>query len=152
MMTGALTIGTLDGANVEMHQVLGDENIFLFGLKAHEVAEMKQKGYKSYEYYIHNADLKWLMKQINEGFGDGVSYEDITRRLVFGDGGVADEYLLLADFESYRDAHVRAGKAYLDKDRWNRMSLMNVARSGIFAADRSIQDYARDIWNVPVRE
>ena len=65
---------------------------------------------------------------------------------------MADEYLLLADFESYRDAHVRAGNAYLDKDRWNRMSLMNVARSGIFAADRSIQDYARDIWNVPVRE
>ncbi len=152
MMNGALTIGTLDGANVEMHQVLGDENIFLFGLKAHEVAEVKQKGYKSYEYYTHNPDLRWIMKQINEGFGDGVSYEDISRRLVFGDGGMADEYLLLADFESYRDAHVRAGKAYLDKERWNRMSLMNIAKSGIFAADRSIQDYARDIWKVPVQE
>ena len=152
MMNGALTIGTLDGANVEMHQVLGDENIFLFGLKAHEVAEMKQKGYKSYEYYIHNPDLKWLMKQINEGFGDGVSYEDISRRLVFGDGGMADEYMLLADFESYRDAHARAGQAYLDQRRWNQMSLMNIARSGIFAADRSIRDYARDIWNVPVVE
>ena len=152
MMNGALTIGTLDGANVEMHQVLGDENIFLFGLKAHEVAEVKQKGYKSYEYNTHNPDLRWIMKQINEGFGDGVSYEDISRRLVFGDGGMADEYLLLADFESYRDAHVRAGKAYLDKERWNRMSLMNIAKSGIFAADRSIQDYARDIWKVPVQE
>ena len=67
-------------------------------------------------------------------------------------GGMADEYMLLADFESYRDAHARAGQAYLDQRRWNQMSLMNIARSGIFAADRSIRDYARDIWNVPVVE
>lgn len=85
------------------------------------------------------------------GFGDGVAYDDIARRLLFGDGGPADEYLLLADFESYRDAHQRAGLAYQDPKRWNRMALMNIARSGIFAADRSIRDYARDIWNVPVR-
>ncbi len=152
MMNGALTIGTLDGANVEMHQVLGDENIFLFGLKAHEVADMKRAGYKSYEYYVHNPDLKRVVEQLNMGFGDGVSYDDIARRLLFGDGGSADEYLLLADFESYRDAHVRAGQAYLDQKRWNQMSLLNIARSGIFAADRSIRDYAREIWNVPVRE
>ena len=151
MMNGALTIGTLDGANVEMHQVLGDENIFLFGLKAREVAEMKQKGYKSYEYYVHNPDLKRVVDQLNLGFGDGAAYDDLARRLLFGDGGPADEYLLLADFESYRDAHVRAGQVYLDPTRWNQMSLVNIARSGIFAADRSIRDYARDIWNVPVR-
>ena len=151
MMNGAVTIGTLDGANVEMHQVLGDENIFLFGLKAHEVAEMKQKGYKSYEYYVHNPELRAVIDQLNVGFGDGVAYDDIARRLLFGDGGPADEYLLLADFESYRDAHQRAGLAYQDPKRWNRMALMNIARSGIFAADRSIRDYARDIWNVPVR-
>ena len=152
MMNGALTIGTLDGANVEMHQVLGDENIFLFGLKAREVAEMKQKGYKSYEYYVHNPDLKRVVDQLNLGFGDGAAYDDLARRLLFGDGGPADEYLLLADFESYRDAHVRAGQVYLDPTRWNQMSLVNIARSGIFAADRSIRDYARDIWKVPVRE
>ena len=152
MMNGAVTIGTLDGANVEMHQVLGDENIFLFGLKAHEVAELKHNGYKSYEYYIHNNDLRSVVEQLNLGFGDGINYDDIARRLLFGDGGPADEYLLLADFESYRDAHARAGQAYLDPKRWNKMSLMNIARSGIFAADRSIRDYARDIWNVPVRE
>lgn len=151
MMNGAVTIGTLDGANVEMHQVLGDENIFLFGLKAHEVAEMKQKGYKSYEYYVHNPELRAVIDQLNVGFGDGVAYDDIARRLLFGDGGPADEYLLLADFESYRDAHQRAGLAYQDPKRWNRMALMNIARSSIFAADRSIRDYARDIWNVPVR-
>ena len=152
MMNGAVTIGTLDGANVEMHQVLGDENIFLFGLKAHEVAELKQKGYKSYEYYVHNPDLRAVVDQLNVGFGDGVAYDDIARRLLFGDGGAADEYLLLADFESYRDAHVRAGLAYQDPKAWNKMSLLNIARSGIFAADRSIRDYAKDIWNVPVRE
>ena len=151
MMNGAVTIGTLDGANVEMHQVLGDENIFLFGLKAHEVAEMKQKGYKSYEYYVHNPELRAVIDQLNVGFGDGVAYDDIARRLLFGDGGPADEYLLLADFESYRDAHQRAGLAYQAPKRWNQMALMNIARSGIFAADRSIRDYARDIWNVPVR-
>ena len=151
MMNGAVTIGTLDGANVEMHQVLGDENIFLFGLKAHEVAEMKQKGYKSYEYYVHNPELRAVIDQLNVGFGDGVAYDDIARRLLFGDGGPADEYLLLADFESYRDAHQRAGLAYQDPKRWNRMALMNIARSGIFAADRSIRDYARDIWHVPTR-
>ena len=152
MINGAVTIGTLDGANVEMHQVLGDENIFLFGLKAHEVAELKHNGYKSYEYYIHNNDLRSVVEQLNLGFGDGINYDDIARRLLFGDGGPADEYLLLADFESYRDAHARAGQAYQDPKRWNKMSLMNIARSGIFAADRSIRDYARDIWNVPVRE
>ncbi len=152
MMNGAVTIGTLDGANVEMHQVLGDENIFLFGLKAHEVAELKHNGYKSYEYYIHNSDLRAVVEQLNLGFGDGISYDDIARRLLFGDGGPADEYLLLADFESYRDAQARAGQAYLDPKRWNKMSLMNIARSGIFAADRSIRDYAQDIWTVPVRE
>ena len=115
MMNGAVTIGTLDGANVEMHEVLGDENIFLFGLKAHEVAELKHKGYKSYEYYIHNSDLRSVVSQLNRGFGDGVSYDDLTRRLLFGDGGPADEYLLLADFDSYRDAQKRAGQAYLDR-------------------------------------
>ena len=152
MMNGALTIGTLDGANVEMHQVLGDENIFLFGLKAHEVAELKQKGYKSYEYYVHNPDLQAVVDQLNVGFGDGVAYDDIARRLLFGNGGAADEYLLLADFESYRDAHARAGRAYQDPKAWNKMSLLNIARSGIFAADRSISEYAKNIWNVPVRQ
>ena len=152
MMNGAVTIGTLDGANVEMHQVLGDENIFLFGLRANEVAERKQRGYKSYEYYVHNPDLRAVVDQLNLGFGDGVAYDDIARRLLFGDGGAADEYLLLADFESYRDAHVRAGLAYRDPKAWNKMSLLNIARSGIFAADRSIRDYAKEIWNVPVRE
>ena len=153
MMNGALTIGTLDGANVEMHQQVGDENIFLFGLKAHEVSEMKNNGYRAYEYYMRDNLLKAVLDQFTQGFGDGVSYSDIANRLLFGaNGGMADEYMLLADFQSYREAHERAGRTYLDPKQWNRMALVNIAKSGIFAADRSIRDYARDIWNVPVRE
>ena len=152
MMNGAVTIGTLDGANVEMHEVLGDENIFLFGLKAHEVNELKAKGYKSYEYYMHNNDLRSVVDALSHGFNDGVSYDDLTKRLLFGNGCPPDEYLLLADFDSYRNAQKRAADTYLDRRKWNQMALMNVARSGIFAADRSIRDYARDIWNVPVRD
>jgi starch phosphorylase len=151
MMNGALTIGTLDGANVEMHEVLGDENIFLFGLKAHEVSELKHTGYRPYEYYNHSHDLKAIMDQISHGFSDGVSYNDLTSRLLFGAGFPPDEYLILADFDSYRDAQARASRAYLDRETWNRMSLLNIARSGLFAADRSTRDYAKGIWHVPTR-
>ena len=153
MMNGALTIGTLDGANVEMHQQVGDENIFLFGLKAHEVTEKKNNGYRAYEYYMRDHLLKAVLDQITQGFGDGVSYSDITNRLLFGaNGGPADEYMLLADFESYREAHERAGRTYLSPKQWNKMTLVNIAKSGIFAADRSIRDYARDIWKVPAKQ
>ncbi|MGN1004660.1 MAG: glycogen/starch/alpha-glucan family phosphorylase, partial [Oscillospiraceae bacterium] len=153
MMNGALTIGTLDGANVEMHERLGDENMFLFGLTAPEVTEMKQKGYHPHEYYMQNAELKAVIDRLTQGFGDGVGYGEITNRLLFGAGGSApDEYMLLADFESYKAAHQRVDQVYRDPARWNQMALVNIARSGIFAADRSIRDYARDIWNVPVRE
>ncbi|MGM9606821.1 MAG: glycogen/starch/alpha-glucan phosphorylase [Oscillospiraceae bacterium] len=153
MMNGALTIGTLDGANVEMHERLGDENMFLFGLTAPEVAEMKQKGYHPHEYYMQNAELKAVIDRLTQGFDDGVGYGEITNRLLFGAGGSApDEYMLLADFESYKAAHQRVDQVYRDPSQWNRMALINIARSGIFAADRSIRDYARDIWQVPVRE
>ncbi|WP_297721265.1 glycogen/starch/alpha-glucan family phosphorylase [Intestinimonas sp.] len=153
MMNGALTIGTLDGANVEMHQQVGDENIFLFGLKAHEVTEMKNNGYRAYEYYMRDNLLKAVLDQITHGFGDGASYSDIANRLLFGaNGGPADEYMLLADFQSYREAHERAGRTYLDPKQWNKMALVNIAKSGIFAADRSIRDYARDIWKVPAKQ
>ncbi len=153
MMNGALTIGTLDGANVEMHQQVGDENIFLFGLKAQEVSEKKQKGYRAYEYYMRDNVLKAVVDQLTRGFGDGVSYTDIANRLLFGaNGGPADEYMLLADFQSYREAHERAGQAYRDPKRWNQMALVNIAKSGIFAADRSIREYAQNIWNVPTKK
>ena len=151
MMNGALTIGTLDGANVEMHQQLGDENIFLFGLTADQVDALRRQGYRSMDYYYQNQDLKRVIDAISYGF-NGVGYSDLTNRLLYGAGGsAADEYLLLADFDSYCKAHQRALATYANKEQWNRMSLINIARSGIFAADRSISDYARDIWKVPTR-
>ncbi len=149
MMNGAVTIGTLDGANVEMHQVLGDENIFLCGLNAAEVEESLRRGYSSYEYYTRNPALKAVVDQLSAGFNDHVSYSDLAKLLLFGAGGPADQYFLLADFESYRAAQALAGQTYRDPKTWNRMSLMNIARSGIFAADRSIRDYAENIWHVP---
>ena len=153
MMNGALTIGTLDGANVEMHQQLGDENIFLFGLTTDQVNQRKREGYRPHEIYLHDQNLKRILDQITAGFADGVAYTDLSNRLLFGAGGSqADEYMLLADFNSYCDAHRRALAAYADRALWDRMSLINIARSGIFAADRSIQDYARDIWHVPTRK
>ena len=153
MMNGALTIGTLDGANVEMHQQLGDENIFLFGLTTDQVNQRKRDGYRPHELYLHSQTLKRIIDQITAGFDDKVTYPDLSNRLLFGAGGSqADEYMLLADFDSYCDAHRRALAAYADRQHWNQMSLINIARSGIFAADRSIQDYARDIWHVPTRK
>jgi len=153
MMNGALTIGTLDGANVEMHQTLGDENIFLFGLTADQVSQRKREGYSALDLYHRNADLKRVIDQIAAGFDDHTTYINLTNRLLYGAGGsMADEYMLLADFDSYCAAHRRALETYADRQQWNRMSLTNIARSGIFAADRSISDYARDIWRVPIRK
>jgi starch phosphorylase len=150
MMNGALTIGTLDGANVEMHDVLGDENMFLFGLHADEVTRLKQEGYAPQRIYQHNEALHRCLDSLRRGFRDGVSYEDIYQRLLFGAGGsAADEYLLLADFQSYCDAEDRMVATYADKEQWNRMSIHNIARSGIFAADRAVAQYADNIWHVP---
>ncbi|MCC8122134.1 MAG: glycogen/starch/alpha-glucan phosphorylase [Oscillospiraceae bacterium] len=151
MMNGALTIGTLDGANVEMHDLVGDDNFFLFGMNAQEVQELRHRGYNPYEYYNHNPALKAALDKLNTGFDDKVSYENLYRRLLFGMNGTADEYLLLADFDSYRSAQERVSQTYLDQTRWNRMSLINIAHSSVFAADRSIHDYAREIWHVPAK-
>jgi starch phosphorylase len=131
---------------------VGDENIFLFGLTADEVIEKKRQGYNPLDYYNQNYELKRVIDRIAKGFDDGVSYASLSNRLLYGAGGAADEYMLLADFESYRYAQERAGLVYTDRKLWNQMALTNIARSGIFAADRSIRDYARDIWRVPTRE
>ena len=151
MMNGAVTVGTLDGANVEMHQVLGDENIFLFGLKAEEAAALSRH-YDPKLLYDRDPVLRRVLDGIRDGFRDGVSYEDIYRRLLFGDNCPADQYLLLADFVSYCDAGRRMIDTYGHRERWNQISLHNIARSGGFAADRAIRDYARDIWHVPCKE
>ena len=150
MMNGALTVGTLDGANVEMHEVLGDENMFLFGLHADEVERMKREGYISQRLYHQDPKLHRCLDALRTGFRDGVAYEDLYQRLLFGAGGSpADEYFLLADFAAYCDAEARMVRTYSDPKAWNRMSLHNIARSGIFAADRAVGEYADHIWHVP---
>ena len=151
MMNGALTIGTLDGANVEMHEVLGDENMFLFGLTAEEASHMS-RGYDPYLLYTRDPVLRRALDQLKAGFRDGVSYEDLYQRLLFGVDCPADQYLLLADFASYCAASQRVTDTYRDRERWNRMSLHNTARSGIFSADRSVADYADTIWPVPYKK
>jgi len=152
MMNGALTVGTMDGANVEMHDVLGDENMFLFGLRADEVESLRREGYLPQRLYARDSVLAAALDALKTGFRDGVTYEDLYARLLTGgNGSPADEYFLLADFEAYRDAEQRMARTYLDREQWNRMSLHNVARSGIFAADRAVREYADNIWHVPHR-
>ena len=151
MMNGALTVGTLDGANVEMHQVLGDENIFLFGLKADEAAHLREN-YDPALLYERDPMLRRTVDQLKWGFADGNTYEDLWQRLLFATDAPADQYLLLADFPSYCDAERRAMTAYGDRAHWNTMSLHNIARSGVFAADRAVAEYADNIWHVPYKK
>ena len=143
MMNGALTVGTLDGANVEMHEVLGDENMFLFGLHADEVVQKKAEGYMPQQLYSHDPVLRRVIDQLRTGFSDGISYEDLAQSLL-----MRDEYMLLQDFDSYCAAEQRMVQVYARAEEWNRKSLLNIARSGIFAADRAVAQYARDIWHV----
>ena len=146
MINGAITLGTLDGANVEMLAAAGDDNMFIFGLTSNEVDELWLRGYNSALYYANNDRLKKIVNYLNVGFA-GESFSDIATYLLSG-YGIADPYMCLADFESYRQAHEKVIDAYQDKTKWNRMSLMNIASAGYFAADRSIEEYAQRIWKL----
>ncbi len=146
MINGAMTIGTLDGANVEMLDAVGDENMYIFGLTSSEVDDLWLRGYNSAEFYSNNEKLRRIINALNVGFA-GESFHDIANYLLTGQG-IADPYMCLADFESYRTTHERAIRDYQNKDKWNRMSLLNVAACGYFAADRSINEYAANIWNI----
>lgn len=152
MMNGALTIGTLDGANVEMHGVLGDENMFLFGLKEDEVKRLKNDGYNPSQYYYSDENIRRVLDYISNNLGGNGSFSGLINNILFGSGGEPDPYMLIADFDSYRQAHERIANTYPNKETWNEMSLINIARSGIFAADRSIREYADNIWHVPYRK
>ena len=151
MMNGALTVGTLDGANVEMHELLGDENMFLFGLKADEVEHLRHT-YDPQLLYQRDPVLRRAVDTLKTGFRDGVTYEDIWQRLLTDTDGPADQYMVLADFAAYCDAESRMRHTYEDRNRWNAMSLTNIARSGVFAADRAIAQYADTIWHVPYKK
>ncbi len=141
MLNGALTIGTLDGANVEIREAAGDDNFFLFGMTKEEVIA-SQAAYKPETFYKNDANIAKVLDFIAAGFG-GNNYNEISNNLMH-----QDPYMVLADFESYRAAQQRVSETYLQPDVWNRMSLMNIANAGVFSADRAVNDYARDIWNL----
>ena len=146
MINGALTIGTLDGANVEMLAAAGEDNMFIFGLTSKEVDELWMNGYHSGAFYANNERLRRIVNYLNVGFA-GRSFSNIADYLISG-YGIADPFMCLADFESYRTTHEKMIHAYQDKERWNRMSLLNIAAAGHFAADRSIEEYAQRIWKL----
>ena len=146
MINGAITIGTLDGANVEMLDAVGKDNMYIFGLKSDEVEQLWLRGYRSAEFYTNNERLKRIVNFLAIGFA-GESFADIATYLLSGQG-VADPYMCLADFESYRLAHEEMMKAYADREKWTRMSLLNTAACGYFAADRSIKEYADKFWGL----
>ncbi len=145
-LNGALTMGTLDGANVEIREEVGAENFFLFGLTTEQVYDLKAKGYNPWDYYNSNADLKAVIDRISSGFfshGDPNLFQPIVDNLLYD-----DPYLLLADYQSYIDCQEKVSQAYKDRDNWTRMSILNVARMGKFSSDRCIREYCQEIWNV----
>ncbi len=150
MINGALTLGTLDGANVEMKDAVGDENIYIFGLNAKEVEDLWRNGYVSAKYYMSNARLRATIDRISEGF-NGKDFSNIATYLT-STNGVADPYMCLADYESYKNTFDRMISDYSDRDAWLKKSMVNIANSGYFSADRSIREYAENIWHIaPVK-
>ena len=141
MINGALTLGTLDGANVEIHEAVGDDNMFLFGMTTPEAVELKNNGYQPINYYNNNSELRKVIDFIQKGI-NGKQFPEIGNTIIHH-----DPYMVLADFADYRKAQKYIDTIWKDRDRWNRMSLMNIAGAGRFAADRAINDYARDIWH-----
>jgi glycogen phosphorylase len=145
-MNGALTIGTLDGANVEIREEVGEENFFLFGLTAQEVVETRLRGYDPRALYQSHDLLREVIDMLASGYfsrGDKSLFEPIINRILDH-----DDYMLMADFPSYLEAQDRVSATYQDRERWTRMSIINTARSGKFSSDRSIREYCEDIWRV----
>ncbi len=145
-LNGALTIGTLDGANVEIKEEVGDENIFIFGLTTPQVAEMKASGYNPRDYYNSNPELKQVLDMIAGGYfsvEEPQRYQNVVDNLLNN-----DQYLLLADYASYIETQDKVGKLYQNRDEWVRKAILNVANMAKFSSDRAIGDYAKNIWHV----
>ncbi len=149
-MNGALTIGTLDGANVEIREEVGADNFFLFGMTAEEVYALRAQGYKPWEIYERNPELKLAIDRVASGYfshGDPNLFKPLVENLMW-----SDPYFLFADYQAYIDCQDQVSAAYRDQDRWTRMAIYNTARMGKFSSDRSIRDYCNDFWNIkPVK-
>ncbi|MFO7276664.1 MAG: glycogen/starch/alpha-glucan phosphorylase [Pseudomonadota bacterium] len=146
-MNGALTIGTPDGANLELREAVGPENFFMFGLTAGEVRELRASGYRPEEWCNRSPELREALELIRSGFfsrGDGELFRPLVEGLLRW-----DPYMVLADFAAYAECQAEVNRAYADVERWTRMSILNVARSGPFSSDRTIREYADEVWRVP---
>jgi starch phosphorylase len=150
-LNGALTIGTLDGANVEIRQEVGDENIFVFGLTADEVEARRASGYDPWDCYHGERELRTALDLIANGLfspGDAGLFQPLLDRLLHG----GDPFMVLADYASYLRCQERVNQAYRDERLWTRMSILNTANMGWFSSDRTIREYGEEIWKVhPVR-
>jgi starch phosphorylase len=147
-LNGALTVGTLDGANVEILEEVGPDNIFIFGLTVHEVEVIVNAGYDPMKYYHADEELRAVVDWVGSNYftpDEPGALSQLQHSLTQG----GDPYLCLADFRSYSEAQDRIDAAYRDKARWARMAILNTARVGKFSSDRTIHEYAREIWNLP---
>ncbi len=142
MLNGAVTLGTKDGANVEIGEVVGDDNIINFGMTVEEVERRKKAGYSPVYMYSSDPVIKAAIDRINAGI-NGTKFDDVVSSLKY-----SDPYMVLADFRSYQDAQARASAIYADNLKWQRMSLMNIANAGVFSADRAVDEYAKNIWKL----
>ena len=148
MLNGAVTIGTMDGANVEIFNAVGKDNIFIFGMSVDEAERLKREGlYSPWGFYQDNRSISEIIRFLAEGI-PGENFGDIINSLTTGFNGEADHYFVIADFESYKRAQQEISSAYQDRFRWGGMSLTNIAKAGIFSADRSVREYADQIWGI----
>ncbi len=142
MLNGAVTLGTMDGANVEIYDAVGEDNIFIFGMSTPEVQYLQRCGYDPRQYFNNNAEIQKILNFANQTGIGGQFFHEVTSSIIYH-----DPYMVLADFEDYRRKQHEISEAYTNRDSWNRMSLINTASSGIFAADRAINEYAKNIWH-----
>ena len=146
MMNGAVTLGTLDGANVEIREIVGEDNCVIFGLHEDEVYNLKKNGYRPYEYYEHNPVLHRVIDSLTDGTwsDDRNDFKDISDEFLIRN----DEYMVLADFDAYSKAHDKVYEYYEDKHAWAKKCLINIAKSAYFSSDRTIEEYVQDIWHI----
>ena len=145
MINGAVTIGTLDGANVEIHEQVGDDNIFLFGMKAHEVEALWQRGYDPHEFMT--PELQSVITMLTSGVL-GQRFDDLAASLLTNRFGTADPYMTVADFKDYARAQKVVSETYPNAQKFTNMSLVNIAKAGIFSSDRAVEEYAENIWHL----